>query len=115
MANKKIGVLWDWNGTIVDDAWLFVDILNLLLKKNNKPLVTIKKYKDNFCFPIDQYYKKIGLYKDKELFLGGVFASVGNISSFCNCVDFITAIGNEKKYKSFRCRMWIGLFFGLLK
>ena len=42
-----------------------------------------------------------GLYKDKELFLGGVFASVGNISSFCNCVDFITAIGNEKKYKSF--------------
>lgn len=42
-----------------------------------------------------------GLYKDKELFLGGLFASVGNISSFCNCVDFITATGNEKKYKSF--------------
>ena len=68
MANKKLGILWDWNGTIVDDAWLFVDILNLLLKKNNKPLVTIKKYKDNFCFPIDQYYKKIDLYKDKDFY-----------------------------------------------
>ena len=40
-----------------------------------------------------------GLYKNKELFLGGVFASVGNLSSFCDNIDFITSVGNEKKYK----------------
>ncbi len=37
------------------------------------------------------------LYDYKELFLGGVFASVGNISSFCNNVDFLTIIGNSKE------------------
>ena len=42
-----------------------------------------------------------GLYDDKELFLGGVFASVGNMSSFCDNVDFITSIGYEKKYREF--------------
>ena len=42
-----------------------------------------------------------GLYKDKELFLGGVFASVGNLSSFCDNIDFITSTGGEKKYQNF--------------
>ena len=42
-----------------------------------------------------------GLYNDKELFLGGVFSSVGNLSSFCDNIDFITSTGNEEKYKKF--------------
>ncbi len=42
-----------------------------------------------------------GLYKNKELFLGGVFASIGNLSSFCNNIDFITSTGSEKKYIDF--------------
>ena len=42
-----------------------------------------------------------GLYSDKELFLGGVFSSVGNLSSFCDNIDFITSVGNEEKYKKF--------------
>lgn len=41
------------------------------------------------------------LYKENELFLGGVFASVGNLSSFCNNIDFITLTGKEKEYKNF--------------
>ena len=41
------------------------------------------------------------LYQDKELFLGGVFASVANLSSFSNKIDLITSIGNNKKDFSF--------------
>ena len=28
-------IVWDWNGTLVDDTWLFVDIMNGVLKDRN--------------------------------------------------------------------------------
>ena len=34
ILNKK-HVIFDWNGTLIDDAWIFVDILNALLIKRN--------------------------------------------------------------------------------
>ena len=68
MSKKDVIVFWDWNGTIVDDCFVFVDILNVLLKENNLPSISIKQYKNNFCFPIDRFYKKINLYKDSAFF-----------------------------------------------
>ena len=29
---KYKNIIWDWNGTIVDDAYLFVDIMNKTLE-----------------------------------------------------------------------------------
>ena len=58
--NKKMIVVWDWNGTIVDDAFIFVDIMNGYLKKNNLKQISINDYKNNFCFPVIDYYKKLG-------------------------------------------------------
>lgn len=40
-------------------------------------------------------------YKSSELFLGGVFASIGNLSSFCDNIDIITKIGSNKKEEAF--------------
>ena len=68
MKNKNVVVFWDWNGTIVDDAFVFVDILNVLLKKNKKPQISLDFYKNNFCFPVADIYKKIGLYKNSFFF-----------------------------------------------
>ena len=31
MINNKKHIIFDWNGTLVDDAWVFVDVLNQLL------------------------------------------------------------------------------------
>jgi phosphoglycolate phosphatase len=28
-------IIWDWNGTLIDDAWLCVDIMNKILEKRN--------------------------------------------------------------------------------
>ena len=44
--------VWDWNGTIVDDAQLFVDIMNLFLKEQRLPLIDVEVYRENFEFPI---------------------------------------------------------------
>lgn len=58
--NKKMIVVWDWNGTIVDDAFVFVNIMNSYLKKNKLKPISINDYKNNFCFPVIDYYKKLG-------------------------------------------------------
>ena len=37
-------VIWDWNGTLVDDTWLFVDIMNGVLKDRNLQGITPVSY-----------------------------------------------------------------------
>ena len=53
-------VIWDWNGTIVNDAYLFVDIMNQTLLKHRLPKITLSDYKNSFCFPIEKYWKSLG-------------------------------------------------------
>ena len=45
-------IIWDWNGTLLNDAWLFVDIMNNVLENHNMETITVKKYRnilDEFC------------------------------------------------------------------
>ena len=59
--NRIEHVVWDWNGTLVDDARLCVDIVNGILSDLSIPTVSIEFYRDNFTFPVSSYYEKIGL------------------------------------------------------
>ena len=59
--NKKKHIIFDWNGTLVDDASIFVDILNQLLASRNLNTITLLEYKNEFCFPIKSFYKKLGI------------------------------------------------------
>jgi len=61
-------IIWDWNGTIINDAWVFVDIMNNVLQKNGLPLTTLKHYRQNFCFPIQDYWKRLGFKFTDESF-----------------------------------------------
>jgi len=53
-------IIWDWNGTLIDDVWLVVEILNKMLKKRNLPGIDSKKYREIFDFPVTRYYLKLG-------------------------------------------------------
>lgn len=53
-------VVWDWNGTLLDDAQACVDALNLMLARRNLPTVTREQYREVFGFPIRDYYLKVG-------------------------------------------------------
>ena len=54
-------IIWDFNGTILDDVKLCHEILNqLLVEEGGKP-VTRRKYLDIFTFPVKKYYVKAGL------------------------------------------------------
>jgi len=53
-------IIWDWNGTLIDDNWLCVEVLNALLKKYHKPPTTFETYRRQFGFPIADYYEGLG-------------------------------------------------------
>ena len=61
-------VIWDWNGTLLDDCWLCVDGINAALIKRGLPVITEKTYRDVFTFPVKEYYKKVGFDFEKEPF-----------------------------------------------
>jgi phosphoglycolate phosphatase len=67
--NRIDHVIWDWNGTLVDDAQLCVKIVNGILDEMFMPKVSLAFYRDNFCFPVRSYYEKIGLPKDESAYL----------------------------------------------
>ena len=59
-------IIWDWNGTLLNDAWLFVDIMNGVLSNRKLPLITVDDYRKLFCFPVKDYYKKLGFDLENE-------------------------------------------------
>ena len=69
MLKNKKHIIFDWNGTLVDDAWIFVDILNVLLTTRGLKVITIKDYRNKFCFPIKLFYKNLGVDISRKSFL----------------------------------------------
>jgi phosphoglycolate phosphatase len=62
------GIIWDWNGTLLNDAGLAVDTMNQMLGKRGVPALTMDRYKSVFTFPVKDYYEKIGFDFHKEPF-----------------------------------------------
>ena len=61
-------IIWDWNGTLLNDLDFCITTINtLLLKRKLKP-VTHHSYKAAFSFPVIDYYKTIGFDFSKEDF-----------------------------------------------
>jgi phosphoglycolate phosphatase len=60
MIDQITGVIWDWNGTLLDDIRLCVAIMNGMLEKRRLPLLSESGYKNVFSFPVSDYYQKIG-------------------------------------------------------
>ncbi len=61
-------IIWDWNGTLINDIWLVVEIMNKMLKKRNLPRIDSKKYRNIFDFPVTKYYSKLGFDFSNESF-----------------------------------------------
>jgi phosphoglycolate phosphatase len=53
-------VIWDWNGTLLDDAAACVSSLNAMLRRRGMPEVTTEDYREIFGFPVQDYYRAIG-------------------------------------------------------
>ena len=60
MIDKYKHVIWDWNGTMLDDVDLCVDVGNNLFRRKNIPIMTVDKYKSIFTIPVKNYYIAAG-------------------------------------------------------
>lgn len=61
-------VFWDWNGTLLDDAWLCRDVMNRMLKARSMPEMSETRYQEIFDFPVRVYYERIGFDFSRERF-----------------------------------------------
>ncbi len=61
-------VIWDWNGTLVDDVELVVSVMNGLLEPRALAPLTPERYRDIFDFPVRNYYLALGFDLEAEPF-----------------------------------------------
>ena len=59
-------IIWDWNGTLLDDTRAAFDTLNIMLEKRHAPKIEFGFYRDNFAFPVKPFYKAIGVVLENE-------------------------------------------------
>lgn len=64
----KDHVIWDWNGTLLDDVGHAVTVMNSLLGEHELPLINRDRYRQIFDFPVLHYYQKLGFDFEKESF-----------------------------------------------
>lgn len=59
--NSYSHILWDFNGTLLDDVHAGIESENVLLRRRGMPLIRdVEHYHSLFGFPIIEYYKRLG-------------------------------------------------------
>ncbi len=54
-------IIWDWNGTLLNDLEISIFSMNQILGKLNLPFLSTDKYKSIFTFPVKEYYTAAGI------------------------------------------------------
>ena len=54
-------IVWDWNGTLLDDTDAAIGALNALLRRRGLPAVSRAWYLDHFAFPVRPFYAMCGV------------------------------------------------------
>ncbi len=53
-------IIWDFNGTLLNDMQVCIDCMNRMLKDRDLPPVDLPRYRDIFTFPVRDYYISLG-------------------------------------------------------
>ena len=100
-------IIWDWNGTLLNDLGLCIDSINALLKKRSLKLLDHSSYKEVFSFPVKNYYEIIGFDFTKEdfeipakEFIDLYDSSVKNCPLHFSAVEILEFF-RQKKYPQF--------------
>ena len=61
-------IIWDWNGTLIDDAWLCLEVINRLLREHQLAPVNARQYASIFGFPLEEYCRRLGFDVDRRAY-----------------------------------------------
>jgi phosphoglycolate phosphatase len=61
-------VIWDWNGTLLDDVDHCLVALNALLDERKMPRIDRTRYRERFGFPVRDFYVELGFDFASEVF-----------------------------------------------
>jgi phosphoglycolate phosphatase len=61
-------IVWDWNGTLLNDMWLCVESINQTLTRRDMTLLSQQRYQQLFDFPVIDFYRRLGFDFEKESF-----------------------------------------------
>ena len=60
VVSGKTHIIWDWNGTLLDDVHICVNVVAGIASKHGGKKVTQESYLKDFRFPVVDYYKDLG-------------------------------------------------------
>lgn len=110
-------IIWDFNGTILDDVAPAFEATNLLLARYGEPqLVDVDEYRAHFGFPVIDYYASIGFerenferYADEWVVLyeeraprAGLCAGCGELLKYfkkCGCAQYLLSATEREMLK----------------
>ena len=61
-------IIWDWNGTLLDDLWLALEVANGMLRRRGLSEMDPNGYREIFDFPVETYYRAAGFDFSREPF-----------------------------------------------
>ena len=62
-------IIWDWNGTLLDDVETNLRTANRMLARRNLPVIgNTDRYREMFSFPVIDFYRKAGFDLTEEEF-----------------------------------------------
>lgn len=59
-------ILWDWNGTLLDDTQAALDTLNIMLARRGAKPIALEFFRDHFAFPCRPFYDAIGMHVEDD-------------------------------------------------
>jgi len=59
--SRYSALIWDWNGTLLDDVELSLRIVNELLGEFGLPALSRSRYREIFDVPVSRYWERAGL------------------------------------------------------
>lgn len=60
-------LIWDFNGTLLDDTKISISAINTVLERRGmKTIDSFDAFQEIFCFPVSEYYRRLGFDFEKE-------------------------------------------------
>ncbi len=101
--NKK-NIIWDWNGTIINDVEYVVKIVNSILEDEKLNKISLAEYREKFCFPVISFYKSVGInFKEKtfsqycDTFMSRYLKGLSDCSPFSYIKNIIENLHQSNK------------------